>query len=584
MSLAMRTTLREHLLLLPAELAWLTRLRWLAGLAILAGAVAHGAWYGWSAAHGGAVAIGSFVLLYNAIFWFASGGGSAVGRAETMLPLAGVPIVLDLGCLTVLVLLTGGVVSPLLGLFILHMVLGMLLMPPLVGYGVAVLAVAMMLGGLWASGQLPSDRTSVLLIGVWTITLLLTAFVTGHITARLRGQESRSRDQQSRLRAILDTAADGIITIDERGTIQSVNPAAARTFGYTVGEMLGRNVNMLMPEPDHSRHDRYIADYLRTGRAKIIGIGREVRGRRKCGEVFPLHLAISEVGTDGAPGVRLFTGILRDITARKTTENELRHANDTLKRQQQALVQSEKMSAMGKMAAGVAHEIANPLASMDSILQLSQRRSGQMSSKSIGSLREQVVRISHIVRELTTFAHPDEAEWRTVPLNELVREALRMIRYERRLRGVNVRCDCSNDVGSVRAIPQQMHQVLINLVLNALDALEGVEQPLLIIRTGRADEGAWQIIEVTDNGHGIEPDKIDRVFEPFYTTKPAGCGTGLGLSISYSIVQRHGGRLEMTSTVGRGTKLTILLPGPIDASPGRDGSGAHPAIEKNTGG
>jgi PAS domain S-box-containing protein len=168
-------------------------------------------------------------------------------------------------------------------------VLAMLLLPPAAGYGVAGVAAILMISGLWISKQLSPDQSSVLLILGWTAALMLTAFVTHHITARLRRQESHGRDQQSRLHAILDTAADGIITINERGIIQSANPAAASIFGYDVEELLGRNVNILMPEPDHSQHDEYVRNYLRTGHAKIIGIGREVLGKKKTARSFRLN-------------------------------------------------------------------------------------------------------------------------------------------------------------------------------------------------------------------------------------------------------------------------------------------------------
>ncbi|MBX3373008.1 MAG: PAS domain S-box protein [Phycisphaeraceae bacterium] len=605
--------LRDHLLLLPAELPWLVRLRWSAGVAVLVAAAGHGVLGDWSSDHTVGVMVGIVVLLYNAAFRSLSRRAPVGIRPGRMLLLAGTTILLDLGMLTALIVVTGGVTSPLLGLFVLHAVIAMLLLPPFIGYGVMGLSVLMMFSGLWSTDQLPTDRTSTLLISGWTATLLLTAFVANHITARLRRQEVHGRIQQARLQAILDTAADGVITIDQRGVIQSANTAAADIFGYAIEEMLGRNVNMLMPEPDHGRHDGYLADYLRTGHAKIIGIGREVYGRRRGGEVFPLELAISEVATDGARGGRMFTGILRDITLRKAAETELRDANETLLRQQQALVQSEKMAAMGKMAAGVAHEIANPLSSMDSLLQLALRRAAargkpqedpaghrpeveaqacghhdvtadpatrEIPTASIGLLREQIERIARIVRELTTFAHPDSAEWRIMPLCEIVREALRMVRFDRRLRGMRVACDCCEDAVGVRVVPQQMYQVIINLVMNALDAMENVEQPVLTIRTFSRD--SWRVIEVTDNGHGIPPEQISRIFEPFFTTKPVGCGTGLGLSIAYSIIQRHGGRLDATSRPGEGTSFSISLPAATGPQPAAD-SVASPAAENHTG-
>ncbi|MHC5003928.1 MAG: sensor histidine kinase, partial [Planctomycetota bacterium] len=364
------------------------------------------------------------------------------------------------------------------------------------------------------------------------------------------------RRQNRRIQAILDTAADGIISIGDDGIIRAANPAAERIFGYRIDEMVGRNVRMLMPEPDASSHDRYLQDYVTTGKARIIGIGREVEGLRKDGSRFPLELSVGEVRQerDG----RVFTGILRDITDRKTAEQELRELNEALRRHQQVLIQSEKMNAMGQMAAGVAHEIANPLASMDSLVQLVQRQPDRMSDRTADLLREQISRINAIVQQLTDFAHPNETGWETSPLNDVVGATLDMLRFDHRLRDIELERSFGAHVGTIRLIPQAVQQMVVNLVMNAVDALEEVQEPRLEVRTRR--EGEWCVIEVQDNGHGIEPEHLGRVFEPFFTTKPVGRGTGLGLSITYSLVQRHDGRCEVRSAPGEGTCFAIHLP------------------------
>ena len=140
--------------------------------------------------------------------------------------------------------------------------------------------------------------------------------------------EDALRESEKRLRAIWDAAVEGIITIDERGSIESLNPAASRIFGYTPEEIIGRNISMLMPSPDREKHDSYIANYLRTGKAKIIGIGREVVGLRKDGTTFPMDLSISEVRLSDR---RLFTGIVRDITERKSAEEALRESEQRMR-------------------------------------------------------------------------------------------------------------------------------------------------------------------------------------------------------------------------------------------------------------
>lgn len=572
--------------LLPSELRWVTNLRWLAGLTIIAGGVGHAlatASTLWSIEHGRVLATGAAVLLYNFVLWLQL--RSAAKRCDTreQFHLAGLQIVMDLAALTLLALWTGGLASPLLGLFVLHMVLGSLVLPALTSYAVAWAAITMLLAALSVTSGLPWSEPHALLIGAgWGATLLLTVFLTTHIAGNLRRQEAARRRQHRQINAILDTAAEGIITIDSSGRIRSANPAAVRLFGYELSELLGRNVGMLMPQPYRSEHDEYIERYKRTGEARIIGIGREVTGQRKDGSIFPLDLAVSEVDLGKQ---RIFTGIVRDITERKNAEAELRAMNERLQRQQQAMVQHEKMAAMGQMAAGVAHEIANPLASLDSVLQLLQRQGdgGRISPDTVRTLREQVARINRIVREMTAFAHPRGADWQIRPLMDVIQGALQMARFDHRLRAIEVSCTTTANGASARLMPQALQQVLVNMILNAVDAVAEVPQPRIEIRLRR--ENDWHVIEIADNGHGIPAEQLGRIFEPFFTTKPVGHGTGLGLSVSYGLIQRHGGRCEVASMPGSGTTFTIYLPakpgngGGADAEGGTADLAALPQVE-----
>jgi two-component system sensor kinase FixL len=515
---------------------------------------------------------GVAVLAYNVVFSVALQWQDRLDQ-RTAAALAWSQIILDLICLMVLAVWTGGVHSPLLGLFVLHMVISSLLLRPVNSYITAGIVVGLVLLGLWLADLWPSSEQQVLLLCGWAGTLVVTVFLTCHITSSLRERDRTLRDQHRKLKSVLDTAADGIITIDDRGIIQSCNRAAEIIFGYKPAELIGFNVKLLMPEPYHREHDGYLANYAMSGKAKIIGIGREVVGRRKDGTVFPVDLAVSEVQLHGQ---KLFTGILRDITQRKQAEEQLLNLNQTLHRQQDALVQHEKMAAMGQMAAGVAHEIANPLASMDSLLQLVQRQPETWNDQTIVSLREQVERINRIVRELTSFAHPNESGWEVVTLNPVVENALKMVRFDHRLRRVRVQTKFDPNVGSSCLIPHSILQVLVNMIINALDAVANVDDPQITVATNRIDR--WNSIEITDNGHGIAPENVHRVFEPFFTTKPVGKGTGLGLSISYSLIQRHGGSCDVTSAVGHGTTFRILLPASDSLPEGPAASYARDAV------
>ncbi|MHC5022514.1 MAG: two-component system sensor histidine kinase NtrB [Planctomycetota bacterium] len=558
------------------DLRWFVRLRWAAASVTLVGTAANAMSQGWSAAHTRVLIVALTILAYNLPFWLiqrASGARLALPRVRVVL--AWGQILLDLVALTLLTVWTGGLASPLLGLTVIHVVFASLLLRPPSAYGVVTVAMLLVFGTLWLTGRWPDTQDEHMIGLGWAMLLLLTAYVSSRIVSSLRRHERELETQGRRTRAILDTAADGIVTITEQGVIRSLNPAAEQIFGYRADEMVGRNVAMLMPEPFASEHDGYLREYLQTGDARIIGIGREVEGRRRDGSTFPLDLAVSEVPLGHE---RIFTGILRDISDRKQAEDELRQLNAELKRQQQAMIQSEKMAAMGQLAAGVAHEISNPLASLDSLLQLVAKHPERLDEATGKQLRTQVTRISRIVQQMMDFAHPNETGWERRDLNEVITSGLDIMRFDRRLRDIQIVRDFDPDAGEITLMPLAIQQVVINLLLNALDAVADVEQPRIVIST-RPDND-WCVVEVADNGVGIEPEAINRVFEPFFTTKPLGKGTGLGLSITYSLVRRHGGRCDVESTPGDGTRFILRLPRvPPDPDTGSDEPGGIPDSE-----
>jgi two-component system sensor kinase FixL len=538
------------------DLRWLVRLRWLAGAGIMLGVTATAQVTQWSPANALTLAIGAIIILYNGLLWLAL--RRAAGHAETrrwLHTLAWTQIVLDLLCLTVATMLTGAMDSPFRVFFVLHMILSSMLLPLVDAYLSAALAVLMFIVGLSVTGQLPHESSAVVGVGLWAAVLMLTVFLSGRIARDLRRHDVALVEQNERMRAVMHTAVDGIITIDERGIIHAANPAVEEMFGYQRGELLGENVNVLMPEPTRSAHDGYLRDYLRTRQARIIGIGREVVGLRRDGTSIPLDLSVSEVLLGGRT---LFTGIVRDISERKQAEEHVDALNRTLQRQQQAMMQQEKMAATGQMAAGIVHEIANPLASLDSVLQLAQRQPERVGEQTLTTLREQVLRIHRIVRQLTDFAHPNETAWETRSLNDLVASTLEMMRFDRRMKDVNIQCELAPDVEHARVMPPAIQQVLVNMLMNALDAVADVPEPRLTIITALRD--GWNVIEIRDNGRGIAAADLPHVFEPFFTTKPLGRGTGLGLSISYSLVKRHGGECEVVSRPGEGATFRVLLP------------------------
>jgi C4-dicarboxylate-specific signal transduction histidine kinase len=420
---------RETTLL--GHLHWFVRLRWIAGGVVIIGALLDWQWLGWHSRAPVIAAMGAVILAYNAVLWQLM---TYATNKRRMMALVWLELLLDMTCLTMLTVWTGGARSPVAGFFVFHMVLSSLLLSQRKAFASAIAALVIISAGLALAGQWPATLTDRLaMLGLGT-TLLLTVYVANRITRGLRRQRRRLIRQNHRMRAI----------------------------------------------------------------------------------------------------------------------------SDQLARTQQAMIQHEKMVALGQMAAGVAHEVANPLASMDSLLQLMLRKPDRVKHETLTTLREQIDRINQIIRQMKSFAHPVEMQLKTEPLNKVVDDAIAMVQMDPRWRRVELIRQLGPEAGSLTLAPQALHQVLVNLIVNALDAMQLTERPKLIIATFQKDE--WCMIDITDNGHGISPEHLDRLFEPFFTTKPVGHGTGLGLSISYSLIQRLGGSISVRSQLNVATTFTVRLP------------------------
>jgi two-component system sensor kinase FixL len=344
------------------------------------------------------------------------------------------------------------------------------------------------------------------------------------------------------------TITEGLVTIDRRGTIDGINQAAERMFGYAATELLGRNVAMLMPRPFAAEHDSYLARYLQSGQARIIGIGREVSGKRKDGSTFPIDLSVGE-GT--ANGERFFVAIIRDITDRKEIQAKL--------------AQSERLAAVGELAAGVAHEVNNPINTIINCAQLI--LDGDNPAEHATIVCEEGQRIVTIVRDLLQFARNDDSLPVPTSIHETVQRTLRLMGENLTRHGIRLTVSVPEDLPPVHARPQQLQQVLLNLLINAKDAL--LQEPLprqreVRIAATAADQGVELV--VADTGPGVPAGMMDRIFEPFITTKRARGGTGLGLSISKSIIEGYGGSLGVQNVPGSGARFRVWLPIHADAT------------------
>jgi PAS domain S-box-containing protein len=372
---------------------------------------------------------------------------------------------------------------------------------------------------------------------------------------------SSPQAQAAKLHGILESAVASIITIDDRGLIETVNPATERLFGYSAAELIGQNVKILMPEPYKSEHDGYIGSFLRTGTRKIIGIGREVSGRRKDGTVFPLHLAVSEFEAEGR---RYFTGMINDLSDRK-------HVEEALRESERRLAQAQKMEAVGQLTGGIAHDFNNLLLVVAGNLELLERHlSGSEAVSLLKEAQDAAALGSRLTDQLLTFARRKHMDAQVIELNEFVVGITDMLR---RTLGEHIALSTSlaHDVWPIRADPDQVQSALVNMAVNARDAMPAggklvVETRNVALDSGHPDfqaelkPGSYVHLSVSDTGTGMPPEIRDRAFEPFFTTKEKGRGTGLGLAMVYGFVKQSGGHIAIQSEIGHGTTLNLYFP------------------------
>ena len=362
-------------------------------------------------------------------------------------------------------------------------------------------------------------------------------------------------------RMLIATAVDGIIVIDADGIVHVFNAACEGLFGYAPSEIIGQNVKMLMPAPYHEEHDGYLGHYRATGEKRIIGIGREVVGRRKDGSTFPMYLSVGE-GT--LEGETVFVGIIHDLTQRKKADNALHEREARLTELQAELLHVSRLSAMGQMASALAHELNQPLTAITNYMNAARRTVGATNDPKIVRAQElmekaaeQTLRAGTIIRNLREFIEKRETNRAPEDLNKVVDEAVALALIGAADTNVRVRADLDARLPAVMIDRIQIEQVLVNLIRNSFEAMQGTNRRELTIAT-KPDAEGFAEIAVSDTGPGLPPEVANRLFQPFVTTKEK--GMGIGLTICQSIVEGHGGRIWASPNPEGGVSFVFRLP------------------------
>ena len=367
--------------------------------------------------------------------------------------------------------------------------------------------------------------------------------------------ERALRESNARLKAVVDTAVDGVILIDARGCILEFNPACEKLFKYRTDEVIHQNVKMLMPPSYRVEHDGYIHNFLETGERKIIGIGREVLGQRKDGSTFPMGLSVGEARQDGES---IFVGIVHDLSERKRTE--------------ELLVQAQKMEMVGQLSGGIAHDFNNLLTVIVGNAEflsekLKARQDLQQFADDIGRAGD---RGAELTQRLLAFGRRQVLRPVEIDCNILL-ESMHKLLLRTLRQDIEIKADLDPEVSFAFADAAQLESAVLNLAVNAQDAM--LSGGRLTISTANASlddhykslhpeviPGEYVLIAITDDGEGMPKEVIERAFEPFYTTKEVGKGSGLGLSMVYGFVKQSNGHVAIYSEPGLGTTVRIYLP------------------------
>ena len=380
------------------------------------------------------------------------------------------------------------------------------------------------------------------------------------ITDRKR-EESALRYSEEKYRVVVETASDAVISMDEKGTIRFANPATQSIFGYDPTELIGIPLTVLMPEYLRKLHEKGFGRYIASGERHINWQGTELTGLHKDGREFPIEVSFGELTNNGH---RMFTGFIRDISERKLAEDKLRASERTLQVTQTELARVSRLTTMGELAASIAHEVNQPLTAVtnNSNACLRLLAAGNLQPEVLRRALEEIVadgnRASAVVARIRGFIKKEPAEKSKLDINGVIQEVLTLADRELQENQVLLEPELTKALPLVLADRVQMQQVLLNLIMNGIEAMAAVtNRPRSLCMQSRVDKSGDVLVAVRDSGAGLSSE-AHRLFTPFFTTKAN--GMGLGLSISRSLVESHGGRLWAEPNVPHGAVFYFTLP------------------------
>jgi two-component system sensor kinase FixL len=362
-------------------------------------------------------------------------------------------------------------------------------------------------------------------------------------------------DSSNAFDALLDAAVDAVIIIDHRGAVQRFSQAAQSMFGYSEPEMLGVNVSLLMPEPYRSQHDSFLGRYHETGKAAIIGRGREVNGLKKDGNIFPMFLSVGEIPREGESS---YVSIIKDLS-------EVRNTQEKVRQLEEQLLHADRLVILGELTAGIAHEINQPLTAIAAYADAGRsmlERGVEVPVEDIHSICERIAgqsrRAAEVVQRLRKLVRSGTVSKSRYDINHIIRNILLLFEYEVKKTNTKLLFYPIESLQDLYVDEIHIQQIVVNLVKNSLDAISqaGQQDGQIEIRIKKVASDV--LISVTDNGPGVDEQHRKHLFEPFFTTKPK--GVGLGLSICRTIAGAHGGNLHFSHSETGGSEFTLSLP------------------------